>query len=370
MKKTAIYILRFFLNIIYFFMKFRVTKPGKILFLSRQSNEVNLDFRMIQEELLKREPWLEIVTICNRLEGENSGGLVSFAKDTLRSMYHMANSGVVILDSYWPAVSLLKHKDDLTVIQIWHALGKIKKSGYQTLGKEGGRGLEVAKLMKMHRGYDYIIAGGKAWNDAYMASFGTTSDKLLNFGLPRIDYLLNTTEEKQIEIYKKYKEFIGKKVVLYAPTFRRNIKDPKPYAVKLMEAMKADDIVFIAKSHPNQFVGIPDTCPDFSTDDLLSIADYVITDYSATAVEAAILGVKTLYYVYDFEDYSSKNGMNINLYDEMPDCVFKDAEKIAEIIRTDDYNTEALRNYQEKFLPEELGTSTEKICNLIIENIK
>ena len=370
MKKIAIYILRIGLSIIYFFMKFRVTKPGKILFLSRQSNDLSLDFRMIQEELIKREPWVEIVTICNRLEGENSGGLMSFAKDTLRSMHHMANSGVVILDSYWPAVSLLKHKDSLTVIQIWHALGKIKKSGYQTLGKEGGRGEEIAKLMKMHKGYDYIIAGGEAWNDAYVGSFGTTVDKLVNVGLPRIDDLINRSEEKEVEIYSKYKEFVGKKVVLYAPTFRRNIDDPKPYAIKLMEALKSDDIVFISKSHPNQFVGIPDTCPDFSTDDLLSVADYLITDYSATAVEGAILGVKTLYYVYDFDDYSSKNGMNINLYEEMPGCVFTDAEELAKVIKSDEYNLEALRTYQDKFLPKELGTSTEKICDLIIKNIE
>ena len=369
MKKIVIYILRFCLNIIYFFMKFRVTKPGKVLFLSRQSNEISLDFRMIQEELSKREEWIEIVTICNRLEGENSGGLLSFARDTLRSMYHMANSGVVVLDSYWPAISLLRHKDGMTVIQIWHALGKIKKSGYQTIGKEGGRDKDIANLMRMHKGYDYIIAGGKAWNDAYIGSFGTTEDKLINCGLPRIDYLINTEEEKEVEIYSKYKEFIGKKVVLYAPTFRRNIKDPKPYAMKLMEALNSNDIVFIVKSHPNQFVGIPDTCPEFSTDELLSVADYCITDYSATAVEAAILGVKTLYYVYDFEDYSSKNGMNINLYDEMPGCVFEDANELAEVVKNDNYNIEALARYQEKFLPEELGTSTEKICDLILANI-
>lgn len=369
MKKIAIYILRICLNIIYFFMKFRVTKPGKILFLSRQSNDLSLDFKMIQEELQKREDWLEIVTICNRLEGEKSGGLISFAKDTLRSMHHMANSGVVVLDSYWPAISLLNHKSDMTVIQIWHALGKIKKSGYQTLGKEGGRGEDIARLMKMHKGYDYIIAGGKAWNEAYCGSFGTTEDKLVNIGLPRIDNLIETKEEKEVEIYSKYKEFIGKKVVLYAPTFRRNIKDPKPYAMNLLNALKSDDIVFIVKSHPNQFVGIPDTCPEYSTDDLLSVADYCITDYSATALEAAILGVKTLYYVYDFDDYSKKNGMNINLFDEMPGCTFKDPIDIAEIIKKDNYNIEALAKYQEKFLPEELGTSTKKICDLILSKV-
>ena len=42
--------------------------------------------------------------------------------------------------------------------------------------------------------YDYIIAGGKAWNPYYCQSFHTTEDKLVNCGLPRIDHLLQTAE--------------------------------------------------------------------------------------------------------------------------------------------------------------------------------
>ena len=73
---------------------------------------------------------------------------------------------------------------------MWHALGKIKQSGYQTLGKASGRGAEMAHLMKMHENYDYIIAGGKAWNPFYEKSFNQPQDKLVNCGLPRIDRLL------------------------------------------------------------------------------------------------------------------------------------------------------------------------------------
>lgn len=75
-------------------------------------------------------------------------------------------------------------KKSLTVIQMWHALGKIKQSGYQTLGKASGRGAEMAHLLKMHENYDYIIAGGKAWNPFYEKSFNQPQDKLVNCGLP------------------------------------------------------------------------------------------------------------------------------------------------------------------------------------------
>ena len=102
----------------------------------------------MQEELKLQQPYVEIVTLCNRLEGESSGGLVHFAVTTLKSMYHMATSSVCVLDAYWPAVSILKHNESLTVIQMWHALGKIKQSGYQTLGRESGRSADIDYINK------------------------------------------------------------------------------------------------------------------------------------------------------------------------------------------------------------------------------
>ena len=139
MKKIAIYMMRWCLAALYFFLKLLPTKPNKAVFLSRQSNSLTLDFQMVQELLKRQRDDVEIVTLCNRLEGEQSGGLVHFAVTTLKSMYHMATAKVCILDAYWPAVSILHHKKCLTVILMWHALGKIKQSGYQTLGKSSGR---------------------------------------------------------------------------------------------------------------------------------------------------------------------------------------------------------------------------------------
>ena len=56
----------------------------------------------------------------------------------------------------------------------------------------------------------------------------------------------------------------------------------------------------------------------FSTLDMAVVSDYVITDYSAIAIEAAVLDVKLLYYVYDYEKYKSDNGLNIDLFEDMP----------------------------------------------------
>lgn len=381
MKKAAIYFMRFCLSVIYAVLKLLPTQRNKILFLSRQSSTLTTDFRLTQEELKRQNSDVNIITICHRLEGAESGGikgLIAFAVSTLRSMYHMATSQLCVLDAYWPAVSILKHKKSLTVIQMWHALGKIKQSGYQTLGKESGRGEQLARLMKMHEGYDYIIAGGKAWNPFYCRSFNTTEDKLVNCGLPRIDYLLETAEANRKAVLEKYPQFAAKTVVLYAPTFRRNIELRWQGLAKI--AGDESDFVLVIKGHPNQRISLDDlpederkgvyTCPEFSSAEILAACDYLVTDYSAIAIEAAVLNKPTYYFVYDYEEYREKNGMNIDLFEEMPNCVFKDAKDLITALQTGEYPQTALDEYRKRFLPENLGTSTEQIAELILKNMK
>lgn len=380
MKKAAIYIIRFCLSVIYAVLKLFPVQHGKILFLSRQSNSLTTDFRLVQEKLKRRKPDIKIICICHRLEGAGSGGikgLLAFAVSTLRSMYHMATSSVCVLDAYWPAVSILKHKKSLTVIQMWHALGKIKQSGYQTLGKESGRGEQTARLMKMHEGYDYIIAGGKAWNPFYCQSFGTAEDKLVNCGLPRIDYLIETAEANRKAVLEKYPQFAEKTVVLYAPTFRRNIELRWQGLAKI--AGDNSDFVLVIKGHPNQKISLEDlaeeerkgvyTCPEFSSAEILAACDCLVTDYSAIAIEGAVLNKPTYYFVYDYEEYREKNGMNIDLFETMPGCVFRDADELTAKLREGKYNQEALDSYRRRYLPEKLGTSTEQLAALILKKL-
>lgn len=357
------------LRAIYAVLKVFPVSEKKVLFLSRQSNELSLDFTMLKDELIRQVPDMKLVVICNRVDDKKEG-LFRFGIDTLRSMYHLATSKVCVIDAYWPAVSLLNHKKELTVIQMWHALGKIKKSGYQTVGKESGRSTAISELLCMHKNYDLIIAGGKAWNPYYVESFGTTEDKLVNIGLPRIDYLLNMAEENQKKVFEKYPVFLEKQMILYAPTFRRNIElrwEP------LVDQIDFDKYVLVIKGHPNQKIESSNenvlTCPEFTTAEVLAACEYLITDYSAIAIEGAILDKKTLYYLYDYDEYTEKNGINVNPFESMPGCAFKDPGQLMEVIDSEKYDREVLKEYQKKYLPENLGTSTKELAKLVIERL-
>jgi len=53
MKDFILYILRAVMSFIYFFIKLFPIQKNKILMISRQSNEISIDFEMLKDEMLK-----------------------------------------------------------------------------------------------------------------------------------------------------------------------------------------------------------------------------------------------------------------------------------------------------------------------------
>ncbi len=343
----------------------------KVVFLSRQSNEPGLDFVMLRDALLRQDPTLKIVMITKRIEG-GLPGLLSFAGCSLKSMYHLATSRVCVLDTYWPVVSLLRHKKTLTVIQMWHAIGKMKKSGYQTLDKKYGRDGNLAQVMNMHKGYDVVIAGGKQMNDFYCASFGVKEQQLLNIGLPRIDFLLETQSENRALLYKKYPQFRGKTIILYAPTFRRNTEADYSQMIQLFDAKTYGLII---KPHPNQVLKQPNDlmqfhCPELTTMQALGACDIVITDFSAITFEAAVMNKPIYFYLFDRQGYMRHNGVNIDPYEEMPGNVYEDPYQLKEAIETGHYRQQSLDAFRKRYLPENLGDTTRRMTKLILDCVE
>ncbi len=338
--------------------------PQEILFLNRWSEDLTLDFHMIQDEIRRQSPSVKIRTI-NCRDGNSWMSRIRFCVAVFRSIRLMPCARVIVLNSYWPAVSVLPHRKNQTVVQMWHAAGKIKKSGYQVLDTPAGHSRWMAEEMSMHRGYDIIFAGGSAWNYAYMASFGTTLDKLRNVGLPRLDYLVARQKQEREHVLAAYPEFREKRVLLYAPTFRKGKADWS----SLERVIDYNRDILVVKSHPNQKLEENGhryiTCPEFTSQQLMTAADYLITDYSSIAVEAAALGLKTYYFLYDYDEYMRDNGLNLDIPKEMPACTFFRAEELIEALDHEIYPEEELERYRRRYLPGNLGHCAEDGAALI-----
>ena len=339
----------------------------QVCFFSRQSNAIPLDFQLIINRL--KDNNVEIKIICNRFS-KKEDGILRFLINQIRSLVYLAQSKVCVIDSYWPVVSILDHKKELTVIQIWHSIGKIKKSGYQNIGKECGRSKDMARIMCMHKNYDYVIAGGKAWDKYYCEAFNISSDKIKNYGLPRLDYIINKPHESN-KFLEENPSLNKKTLIFYAPTYRN-------YSISAVENLyncfkDNEEYEVIYRPHPRQIhAKILKDIIDVSTEniaDLFDACEYFITDYSSLALEASLYDKKTIYYLFDDEKYKQENGCNLDLLNEKPEVSFTNAKDIYEMIIEDKYPNEFLENYRAQYLPENIGQSTTKIVNLIMENL-
>lgn len=361
-----LYIGVFILNIIYIFLKLFPTK-NKIVFISRQSDKPSLDFRMLAKEINKTDNTIKIVFLNKRTRKNIKDNLKNI-KNTFFQMYHLATSKVCITDGYNITISNLKHKKNLTIIQMWHALGAIKKFGYQTLNTP--RKIKIAKILHMHKNYDYIISGSKAMTRYFSKAFNYPQSYFVNLGLPRIDYILSYNKINRNKIYKKYPELIKRKTILYVPTFR----DDNNYKIdELINNVNLNKYALIIKEHPNMNIDKSRKiknlfyCEDFTSLQLLSIADIVVTDYSAISIEASILEKPVYLYVYDYEEYRNNPGLNIDLEKAFPRYVFKDAKSLFENIDKNKYDLNVIRNFKNKYICNTHGTVTKNICNFILK---
>lgn len=373
MKIAVIKIGIFILNIIYFFIKLFPINKNKVTFISRQSNEVSLDFRMIADELRKQNNNVKIVFMCKKLEN----GLlkkIGYCFHMVKQMYNIATSKVVILDSYCIPICILKQKKKLVVIQIWHALGSLKKFGYSSLDKKDGRDSKIAKAMKMHCNYTYILTSSAFSKQFFKEAFNAKDEQMLVMNLPRVDFLKSKKEQEkmQLRFLKIYPETNNKKKnILYCPTNRKGKKIPLENMVK---DIPFDKYNFIAKLHDGTEIIYIDgktiqKNSNFTGMELLHIADYIITDYSAIVYEASITQKPIYFYTYDYDDYQINRGTYIDYISEMPGPICKDFKQIMKLIEENEFDKIKEEKFCQKYIENINENATKKLAELVLNNM-
>lgn len=377
-----LFIFKWHLRIIYFFIKLFTFRKKRVFFISRQFDEIPMNYKILIDELEKDN--ISSVVICKKVPTglnsmlRNEKKSINIMSEILKifdyyfnmykQMHYIATSKVVITDGYNITVSLLNHKKGTKVIQLWHALAAIKKFGYQTIGYPDGLNPKVAKMLCMHKNYDYVISGSKAMNKYFAEAFNIDIKKVLDIGTPTIDFLLKPNDDIVKKIYKEYPRLKKKINVLYAPTFR---SDGSNNADELISNIDSDKYNLIISLHPKDIAKKDDKviCIDrkkYSTLDFIRVSDYVITDYSAVAIESCILNKKVIFYVYDYDEYNKENGININLFKELP-STYKDIKDLMNMLDNKKYNEQAFQKFRKKYVANINGGSTKKLIDLIEE---
>jgi CDP-glycerol glycerophosphotransferase (TagB/SpsB family) len=248
---------KLFFGIIYAFMKLRPVER-KAVFLSRQGDAPSVDYARLAAALeaagIKTEMYLQ------RQEKDAArfmGNAGASLRMILRQMKALATAKVAVTDGYSIPISVLKHRSDVKIIQIWHAVGAVKKFGLQTLPvmEEGER--KRALALKMHAGYDYFAAPSAAAADFFAEAFGMYRGRALITGTPYLDALyggeLAEPKEGIAEALPALaeNERLGRprRVVLYVPTYREG--GGSADAVRaLAAALDPGRYILVVKSHP------------------------------------------------------------------------------------------------------------------------
>jgi CDP-ribitol ribitolphosphotransferase len=201
-----------------------------VLFMSEQSETIGSNEKAVMDRMIARgldKEW----TILESYRSSVSKPKLGF-KSWVATLKKMAMSTVIVLDDHAPVLDWLKLDEKTKVIQLWHAGAGFKSSGYSRWGHDG-----CPAPQSCHRQYQYGIAGSKSIAPFFSEVWGINDSRVLPTGMPRIDEYLDKDyrEAKTKELYETYPMAKGKKVILFAPTYRGRNKATAHYPYELID---------------------------------------------------------------------------------------------------------------------------------------
>ena len=336
--------------------------------ISERIHEKNLNYRIIW--LIKKEAVItDLPDYVKRID-----------TDSFLATFYLYTAKYWIDDSR-KTIKYVKRKKQL-YFQTWHGT-PLKKIEFDAKDKLPKRYLAYAK--KDSESITYLLSGNRYSSEKYVSAFNIDPSKILEVGTPRNDKLASS-KEKVPNLKKKRIN------ILFAPTFRNNIKDN---GITQLEWIGVDnlrkffkeqrqELNFMTKFHPNvhrklatdsksieymkkhQITLINDGIP---LEILFEEIDVLITDYSSIFFDFALTKKPIILFNYDEKEYSLERGFYIQLSElpilsvqnsyDLVDIFKKQREKLLE-------SSQELLDYIGNY---ETGASTEKVIELIERDI-
>lgn len=327
----------------------------KILFLSEQDDKLALNMQMLIKRMKERH-------LDSEYRFDYSLRKATSEKQTLMSNFGMikkiAGANLIIVDDHVPFFDKVAINKDTNIIQIWHAGAGFKGVGYSRWGHCGCPG-----PYSCHRQYDFCISGSSNISEFFSEQFGILDEQIIPTGMPRMDSYLNKENRENMtkKLYEMYPEAKGKKVLLFAPTYRGQNRSTAYYPYEIIDfeglyqfCNKKDYVVFF-KMHPWVSEAVPiqekykDKFFDLNTysniNDLFYITDLLITDYSSSIYEFSLMRKPMLFFAYDKVQYSASRGFHRDYDSTVPGKVCETFEDVMDALWNGDFEFEKVEKY-------------------------
>ncbi|WP_255464958.1 CDP-glycerol glycerophosphotransferase family protein [Listeria sp. PSOL-1] len=296
----------------------------------------------------------------------------------LARLYHLSTAKVVIIDNYFPELAAVKWREGVTCLQIWHANGALKKFAWEDKSVPYRKKKEQERFKSVYQAFQYVVTGSDEMATIFKRSFLLDEKRILKIGVPSTDFFFNLNEMETSK-HKVLKQFPNKKIILYAPTFRDHELNKATVLldIKKMEEMLASDYILLLKLHPaitkelaisqNDFVKqVPNT---FQMKDLLAACDILITDYSSSPFEFALLKRPIYFFTPDLEKYDQSRGLVSSFQNIIPGKIYRTTTDLAKGILNHEADLEKIAQFARTWNQYSNGHSSENIVRLVAEKL-
>lgn len=357
------------LPIVYNIYAVKPVKRGTVLLADAHHDEIPFSMTAMKRALDKQEN----LQVSEMYWNNENCSAMQMLRNMFRFMKVYATTQTVILcDNFLPAASCRKRRGT-KVIQLWHAGGALKKFGYDT----------EADIPSYYKGNvmancNLVTVSAKRCIEPFAGAMRLPRQRIRAAGISRTDLYFdeNFNRECRERFFEKYPEAKGKKIVLWAPTFRGN---PGVAGVRgLREIQRASERLkethyFIIKLHPHTQVHLPESNCDIPSEELLPVTDVLITDYSSILFDAMVYRLPIILFVPDLQEYMDKRGFYLD-YREVPGVRARNFSELMEIFTDasilDASVDEAYEAFYRQYMAACDGHATQRILRYIMKNMR
>ena len=223
---------------------------------------------------------------------------------------------------------------------------------------------------------DYFCVNGDYDEKICRRALRTRPESYLRCGLPRNEELWHVSPERQAVLREALDIPAGKKVILYAPTWRDSTDGGRTYAIKPpihfdeWRRRLGDEYVVLFRAHHQTTEVLGIQYDDFvrnmsdypAVNDLMIASDLLITDYSTIAFDYSVLCRPILIYAYDYDTYLKDRGTYFDMKKRYPNApCLTEEELLGRIVTLDETaERENTRKFRDTFI--QYGENAAETC--------
>jgi CDP-glycerol glycerophosphotransferase len=351
-----------------------------VVFDSYNASQYSCNPRALYEELAKRRPDLECVWVSRDGQFVVEGEARTVQAGTREHYRTLARARCIVTN--YGAPQWFAKREGQTYLQTWHGT-PLKRLAYDLKEMPYRRTEKLDWIQREVPRWDYLLSPSPFATQVMRHAFHY-SGQVLETGYPRND-VMSTPEWQRVgaDIRKRLGIPEGKKVVLYAPTWRddeHHAPERRGFHLELdvetMRRVLGEDHVLLLRAHylitdrahvpSDDFVMDVTRYPDIA--DLYMAADVLVTDYSSAMFDYAVLGRPMVFYTYDLERYRDHvRGLYIDLETEAPGPLVATSEEVAEAVReapnAEDAYSDRYDRFFVKYCPHDDGEASARVID-------